>query len=43
MNTSYFVHEKSIVESETIGEGTRIWAFTHVLDGARIGTQCNIG
>lgn len=43
MNTSYFVHEKSIVESETIGVGTRIWAFTHVLDGARIGTQCNIG
>lgn len=43
MNTAYFVHEKAIVESDKIGEGTRIWAFTHVLKGAQIGSNCNIG
>jgi len=26
-----------------IGEGTRIWAFAHVLKGAVIGEECNIG
>jgi acetyltransferase-like isoleucine patch superfamily enzyme len=31
------------VESEDIGEGTSIWAFAHVMKGARIGSGCNIG
>jgi len=39
----YFVHEWALVETEDIGEGTRIWAFVHVLKGARIGRDCNIG
>ncbi|MBD3307066.1 oxidoreductase [candidate division KSB3 bacterium] len=40
----YFVHETSIVdEGVTIGEGTKIWHFSHVLSGSRIGQQCNIG
>ena len=39
---SYFKHEKAIVESSTVGDGTRIWAFAHVLPGARIGRDCNI-
>lgn len=38
----YFVHEKGICESEKIGSGTKIWAFTHVLKGAEIGSDCNI-
>lgn len=38
----YFSHEKAIVESTLIGSGTRIWAFAHVLPGAKIGTDCNI-
>lgn len=38
----YFVHPKALVETEDIGPGTRIWAFAHVLPGARIGSQCNI-
>jgi UDP-2-acetamido-3-amino-2,3-dideoxy-glucuronate N-acetyltransferase len=38
----YFKHPTAIVESEQIGEGTRIWAYAHVLPGARIGTDCNI-
>lgn len=36
------IHEKAICESENIGEGTRIWAFAHVLPGAKIGNECNI-
>jgi acetyltransferase-like isoleucine patch superfamily enzyme/dTDP-4-dehydrorhamnose 3,5-epimerase-like enzyme len=40
--TAWFTHEKAICESEQIGEGTRVWAFAHVLPGARIGRDCNI-
>lgn len=39
---NYFVHEKGLCESSDIGDGTRIWAFAHVLPGARIGAGCNI-
>ncbi len=38
----YFIHPEAIVETEDIGEKTRIWAFAHVLKGARIGKNCNI-
>jgi acetyltransferase-like isoleucine patch superfamily enzyme len=38
-----FVHPSALVESDNVGEGTRIWAFAHVLKGARIGKGCNIG
>jgi UDP-2-acetamido-3-amino-2,3-dideoxy-glucuronate N-acetyltransferase len=37
-----FVHENALCESSSVGEGTRIWAFAHVLPGARIGKGCNI-
>jgi len=37
-----FTHESAIVESVSIGAGTRIWAFAHILPGARIGADCNI-
>jgi UDP-2-acetamido-3-amino-2,3-dideoxy-glucuronate N-acetyltransferase len=37
-----FVHEKGICETDEVGAGTRIWAFAHVLPGARVGTDCNI-
>jgi Acetyltransferase (isoleucine patch superfamily) len=39
---NFFVHEKGLCESTNIGEGTRIWAFAHVLPGAAIGSGCNI-
>jgi UDP-2-acetamido-3-amino-2,3-dideoxy-glucuronate N-acetyltransferase len=39
---SFFQHEKAIVESALIGDRTRIWAFAHVLPGAKIGADCNI-
>lgn len=39
---SPFVHPQGICESETVGDQTRVWAFAHVLPGARIGVDCNI-
>ncbi|MBI3845853.1 MAG: N-acetyltransferase [Planctomycetes bacterium] len=39
----FFAHETALVESDEVGEGTRIWAFAHVLEGARIGRDCNVG
>lgn len=39
-----FVHETSLVDANvTIGEGTKIWHFTHVLANSRIGARCSIG
>ncbi len=38
-----FLHPTALVESEQVGADTRIWAFAHVLAGARIGTRCNLG
>ena len=37
-----FIHPQALCESAHIGQGTRIWAFAHVLPGARIGADCNI-
>jgi acetyltransferase-like isoleucine patch superfamily enzyme/dTDP-4-dehydrorhamnose 3,5-epimerase-like enzyme len=39
---SSFVHPKALCESDQIGDGTRVWAFAHILPGARIGRDCNI-
>lgn len=38
-----FVHPTALVETEEIGEGTRVWAYAHLLEGARIGKNCNVG
>lgn len=39
---NFFVHPQAICESPSIGKGTRIWAFVHVLPRATIGRDCNI-
>jgi UDP-2-acetamido-3-amino-2,3-dideoxy-glucuronate N-acetyltransferase len=39
---NFFQHQTSICESSAIGDKTRLWAYTHVLPGARIGSECNI-
>lgn len=39
---SKMIHESAICESIHIGNGTRIWAFAHVLPQAVIGEDCNI-
>lgn len=38
----YFVHPQGICETKKVGSKTTIWAFSHVLKGARIGKNCNI-
>jgi UDP-2-acetamido-3-amino-2,3-dideoxy-glucuronate N-acetyltransferase len=42
MSTTVFIHERALVESDSIGPGTRIWAFAHVMPGAVVGADCNI-
>ncbi len=37
-----FVHPLGLCESATVGAGTRVWAFAHVLDGAVVGRDCNV-
>jgi UDP-2-acetamido-3-amino-2,3-dideoxy-glucuronate N-acetyltransferase len=37
-----FKHDLALVETELIGEGTRVWAYAHILPGAKIGRDCNI-
>ncbi len=39
---AFFVHPKGMADSKSIGPRTRIWAFAHVLDGAVVGSDCNI-
>ncbi len=43
MERPFFVHEKGICDSDDVGEETRIWAFAHVMKGAKVGSHCNIG
>lgn len=39
----YVKHPTAIVESDDIGDGTKIWHFAHVREGSRIGKGCNLG
>ena len=44
MEKNYFVHESSYVDEPCeIGNGTKIWHFSHVMKNCRIGDRCNIG
>ncbi len=41
---NYFVHESAYVDQPcTIGDGTKIWHFSHVMKNARIGRNCILG
>ena len=40
--SNHFIHPAAIVETDQVGADTRIWAFVHILKGARIGSNCNI-
>ena len=42
LTQAVFVHPKALVESDQVGAGTRVWAFAHILPGARVGRGCNI-
>lgn len=40
----YFVHDTALVDAGcTIGEGTKIWHFSHIMPGAVLGKNCNVG
>jgi UDP-2-acetamido-3-amino-2,3-dideoxy-glucuronate N-acetyltransferase len=44
MEKEYFAHESAIIdEGCTIGKGTKIWHFTHIMKGCVIGENCNLG
>lgn len=36
------IHENALCESTVVGDGTRIWAWSHILPGAAVGENCNI-
>lgn len=41
---TYFAHETAVVDlGATIGTGTKIWHFSHIMSGAMIGENCNLG
>ena len=44
MDTPYFAHETAVIdEGCSIGAGTKIWHFSHIMPKCNIGEKCNIG
>jgi UDP-2-acetamido-3-amino-2,3-dideoxy-glucuronate N-acetyltransferase len=43
LDPTVYVHPKGLCESDQVGPRTRIWAFAHVLPGAEVGADCNVG
>ena len=44
MSKDYFAHETAVIDEPVeIGPGTRIWHFSHVMKGAKIGANCSFG
>ena len=42
--SNYFSHETAIIDANSsIGEGTKIWHFSHIMANCKIGNGCNIG
>ncbi len=43
-NINYWSHESAIIDDgATLGEGTKVWHFSHVCSGAVIGERCSLG
>lgn len=42
LDPSVFVHERALCESDEVGPRTRVWAFAHIMKGARVGADCNV-
>jgi UDP-2-acetamido-3-amino-2,3-dideoxy-glucuronate N-acetyltransferase len=43
-NSSFFAHPTAVIdEGCSIGAGTKIWHFSHIMNGCSIGTSCNLG
>jgi len=44
MNNEYFAHETTVIDEPCIiGNGTKIWHFSHIMKNAEIGEHCNLG
>jgi UDP-2-acetamido-3-amino-2,3-dideoxy-glucuronate N-acetyltransferase len=44
METSFFAHETAVIDADCqIGEGTKIWHFSHIMSNCTIGQHCSIG
>lgn len=40
----YFAHETAVIDQDClIGEGTKIWHFSHIMSNCKVGKNCNIG
>lgn len=43
-NTDYFAHETAVIDDGcTIGKGSKIWHFSHIMPNCTLGEKCNIG
>lgn len=43
-NKSYFAHETAVIDADcSIGSGTKIWHFSHIMSNCIIGENCNLG
>ncbi len=41
---NFFAHETAVIDDGVqVGEGSKIWHFSHVLSGSKVGEKCNIG
>jgi UDP-2-acetamido-3-amino-2,3-dideoxy-glucuronate N-acetyltransferase len=41
---NYFAHPTAVIDQPCeIGEGTKIWHFSHIMAGSRLGPRCNLG
>ena len=41
---AFFIHSSSVIDDNVqVGQDTKIWHFSHIQSGARIGEKCSIG
>jgi UDP-2-acetamido-3-amino-2,3-dideoxy-glucuronate N-acetyltransferase len=43
MKKDFWAHPTAIIDTDQIGDGTRIWAFTHIMENVIVGANCKIG
>jgi len=44
LDKDYFSHETAVIDEDvSIGNGTKIWHFSHIMSKSKIGSNCNIG
>lgn len=44
MDTTFFAHETAVIDEDCeIGNDTKVWHFSHIMSGCKIGRNCNIG